>query len=608
MKQFSFLIAIALALASFGVQARAQTLDPTPAQIQAIQTDLQNLILATSADQAQLAQEVADSTAVATAQAAVTSAQTTLANDQAAEVPLAAAVATAEKQLFADVTALTPSASGAKAGYPGPHPEPRPWINPIPWLNPTPYYPTPNPYIPNVNPTPAPAGYEWVLDPSGKWQLVPIPRAAAVPAPCDCKAVGLPQASDDQADMAEAVARGFGSRLAVGPYREATLAVRAWRAGATPNDPNDLTAKLGRTPRFTACQKATMAVIALEMVNSFSPGTIPPQVLALAIQLQQQVCNAPVPTPAKVATKHLTGAKPSPRAKLAAAPRYKATGPTPAQFAVIPATLSMWGNDSYGDCVPAEEAFAKAAYSTGYATGLPPAELFISESEVISWASAHGFLNGASLTDVMDAMAAGGMTSGTTTYNDGPYSAIDWTNSASLCNAITVGPVKIGVAAGQLQNTVGSSNGWIALNFRQDQNIDHCVSLSGYGSLAYCCSACGVTVPAGVDPKQLCYLLFTWDTVGIINQASLNAICGEAWLRNPTTVVGPPAPPTPTPTPGPTPTRRAAAVFKGLSDVFAEATRQYQTGGPAEKASVLALLEKLEADLPKAKQQLGMAP
>ena len=132
------------------------------------------------------------------------------------------------------------------------------------------------------------------------WTLIQdLDKLAGVKAtPCGCKAATL--TADEQADIAEAVARGFGSRIAIGPFRECTLAVRDWRAGTAPTDPNDLTTRLGRTPRFTACQKATMAVIALEMTNSFSPGTIPPQVLALAIQMQQAACNTPVPpTPTK---------------------------------------------------------------------------------------------------------------------------------------------------------------------------------------------------------------------------------------------------------------------------------------------------------------------
>jgi hypothetical protein len=120
-----------------------------------------------------------------------------------------------------------------------------------------------------------------------------LPPIAAIPA--------LPSAiSDDQADMAEAVARGLGSRLAIWTCREATLAIRAWRSEPIPAGETDgglarLQGHLGRTPRFTACQKATMAVIALEMVNSFSPGTIPPQVLVLAEQIQAAACGTPVP-------------------------------------------------------------------------------------------------------------------------------------------------------------------------------------------------------------------------------------------------------------------------------------------------------------------------
>ena len=33
------------------------------------------------------------------------------------------------------------------------------------------------------------------------------------------------------------------------------------------------------------------------------------------------------------------------------------------------------------------------------------------------------------------------------------------------------------------------------------------------------------------------YALFTWDSIGIIDVPSMLAITGEAWLRNPTTVV-----------------------------------------------------------------------
>ena len=128
--------------------------------------------------------------------------------------------------------------------------------------------------------------------------------AACAPAACAPNACGpiqaIPLVTTEYQEM-EAVCRGLEGGIAIGPFREATLAVREWKV----SDGNDLTKlqdRLNRTPRFTACQKATMAVIALEMTNAFSPGTIPPQVLALAIQLQAQACGTPVPVPVPTPT------------------------------------------------------------------------------------------------------------------------------------------------------------------------------------------------------------------------------------------------------------------------------------------------------------------
>ena len=273
------------------------------------------------------------------------------------------------------------------------------------------------------------------------------------------------------------------------------------------------------------------------------------------------------------------GALASPRHKLAGARPHRIAGDTPPQFAVIPPQLSMWGNDQYGDCVSAEEAFAKAAYSLMAGQS----ELFINEREVIAWAAARGFLNGAKLTDVMDAMIAKGMAAAGVSYQDGRYASVDWTDHAVLSNAIAQGPVKIGVAAGQLENCVGNANGWILCGARRDQNIDHSVSLCGFGPLSYLAGLCGVSLPAGVDGAKPGYLLFTWETVGIIDQPSLVAICGEAWLRSPTTAgqtppvpPTPPAPPVPPPVP-PEPPRpwwwpcRKAVVYAARSVLLADA-------------------------------------
>lgn len=227
------------------------------------------------------------------------------------------------------------------------------------------------------------------------------------------------------------------------------------------------------------------------------------------------------------------GARPSPRHRLCGAKPHVVRGSTPAQFSIIPPQLSMWLNDTLGDCVTAEEAFAKACHTP---------EIFITDATVLAWATANGFTDGADLVTVLDLMMTAGFSQDGNLYNDGEPNSIDWSNAGLLQNAIVNGPVKIGVAANQLENVVGDSNGWFATGFIPDPNEDHCVSLAGFGSLSYLASVLGVTVPDGVDGTLPGYHLFTWKTIGIIDAPSLLAICHEAWVRNPTTiVVGPPA-------------------------------------------------------------------
>ena len=236
------------------------------------------------------------------------------------------------------------------------------------------------------------------------------------------------------------------------------------------------------------------------------------------------------------------GLKPTPRHKLQACkPYHPPLGliAAPTQFAVVPKQLSMWLNDTYGDCVTAEEAFAKAAFSV--MNGL--AELFIPDAEVQRWASKYGFLDGALLTDVMDQMAIDGFTVGGVNYKDGPYQGVDYSNETVLQSAISQGPVNIGIDADALPSGAGNQMGWYDLSGGNFQNEDHCVSLTGFGTAGFCFGALGVAVPAGVDPNTpSCYLLYTWKTIGVVSHAWLMGTCAEAWLRMPTTPGQGPAP------------------------------------------------------------------
>jgi hypothetical protein len=224
------------------------------------------------------------------------------------------------------------------------------------------------------------------------------------------------------------------------------------------------------------------------------------------------------------------GAFPSPRSALAAAIPHVAAVGAPPNFIKVPARISMWGNDVHGDCVTAEEAFAKASNNP---------EIFIPDGQVISWATRHGVLEGANLVQVLRSMQTDGFRKGKCTYDDGPHFSVNWTNSTTLQSAISQGPVKIGVAANQLETAWHSTNGtsgWFAVGFHTDTNIDHCVSLCGYGTISWLAQQLNVHVPAGVDGTKTAYALFTWNSVGIIDEPSMLAITQEAWLRRPTTV------------------------------------------------------------------------
>jgi hypothetical protein len=222
------------------------------------------------------------------------------------------------------------------------------------------------------------------------------------------------------------------------------------------------------------------------------------------------------------------GAIPSPRHKLAGSIPHALVGTTPPNILHVPQKLSFWGNNTYGDCVTAEEAFAKATHDP---------EIFISEQEAIQWATQHNFLNGAVIIDVLETMTKTGFKQTGHVYDDGPARSVNWTDSALLRNAISLGPVKIGVAADQLDTVYTGKNGWIATGFHQDSAEDHCVSLCGYGTLEWLAKQLKAHLPTGMIGSQPGYAMFTWDTIGIIDEPSLLAITHEAWLRRPTTEV-----------------------------------------------------------------------
>lgn len=245
------------------------------------------------------------------------------------------------------------------------------------------------------------------------------------------------------------------------------------------------------------------------------------------------------------------GARRSPRHKLLAAVPFRKQAPAPTQAALIPAKLSYWGNNQYGDCVSAEEAFKCAADNP---------EDFVPDDTVILWAQQHGFLNGANLTDVMDAMIQAGFVVGANEYRDGHYLGVDYSNENVLQAAIASGVVKIAIDADALPPGAGNDSGWHATGGRPGQysNTDHCVALCGFGPAKWLFDQMKVALPSALRPDQTGYLLFTWSTIGFVDHSWIMSTTTEAWVRNPSTIiVGPepqPQPPNPNPQPAPTPT------------------------------------------------------
>ena len=286
----------------------------------------------------------------------------------------------------------------------------------------------------------------------------------------------------------------------------------------------------------------------------------------------------------------LRGARPSPRHRLAGATPFKPTATIPAEFATIPNALRYWGNDEYGVCVTTEEAFNIAAFSQGL--GIP--EVCLSNTQVIDWARKHGFLNGAYLAEVMDALQVAeksGILGDAGSYFDGPPLAVDWENRTALCGAIynSKAAVKIGIAADCLGDEPQGKNGWYVLTCKKDRNLDHCVPLCGYGSIAFIFKAMNLPTPTAVDPTTFGYAMFTWNGIGFVAEDALHKMTGEAWLRSPSSIQQPPydTPPPPPPPPNPcqwlidllTTTRprdRSRRLIPETLDALAQAAREWQ--------------------------------
>ena len=232
-----------------------------------------------------------------------------------------------------------------------------------------------------------------------------------------------------------------------------------------------------------------------------------------------------------------SGEFPTPNQELAAARPYRAAGAAPESFIAWPIGIERWNasparTDKVSNSSWIEEAFAKACAEP---------KVFIPTDVVLFTSRKCGSSNFAAF------MQTHGFQIDQKAYLDGPFNSVDWTNAAALNGAIAnVGPVKVGVASANLasapqgQVTPGTS-GWAIYGLPNGQPENHCASLCGYGPLATLVDLfkrhqVNVNLPSGM-PTGLCYAMFTWGSIGIVDRQSLMNITGEAWVRNPTTIV-----------------------------------------------------------------------
>ncbi len=228
-----------------------------------------------------------------------------------------------------------------------------------------------------------------------------------------------------------------------------------------------------------------------------------------------------------------SGEFPTPNHELVDASPYLAAKAAPERFIIWPIGIDLWGDKHPRSSIWAEEAFAKACTEP---------KVFIPPDVVLLTARKCGASNFSKFVQTHGFQIEGNA------YLVGPFNSVDWTSPVALNSAIAnIGPVKIGVALADItgsqkgQVTPGTS-GWAIRGLpptSQPKNL--CASLCGYGRLQTLVDLIehhGINVRLPSDmPTGLCYAMFIWDSIGIIDWLSLMNITGEAWVRNPTTII-----------------------------------------------------------------------
>lgn len=241
-------------------------------------------------------------------------------------------------------------------------------------------------------------------------------------------------------------------------------------------------------------------------------------------------------------TKLMTGAIPTPRHLL-----LKATPFLPdfarldyEEFLHFPEKISIWHNDKYGCCVISEEAFAK---------GCGEKSEFITDDTVMHYLNKYEGKNGVHILYNLigfskclgDASSRGFHQNRKYYHNGKEFYGVDWTDANTLRQAILKGPIAAGVKSSLLKRDFHTNrqNGWVVTDVKEEESArqDHAVSICGFGSFSSLAKMLKSELPPYVDGKKHGYAMFTWGSIGIVDEQSLLSMTGEAWLRVPLNII-----------------------------------------------------------------------
>jgi hypothetical protein len=238
--------------------------------------------------------------------------------------------------------------------------------------------------------------------------------------------------------------------------------------------------------------------------------------------------------------------------------------------------MQMDYNDTYGDCTDAcvGNILDVVAFILGFTGSTIPA------ANVLTWAKAHGFQNGANIPDVLTALQTDPMVDANGKGRIiGPYGGVDYTDLNAVYSALSQDyALDLGVNGDWYQGFVGNGPVSVApiqnTPINAERQLNHSIPAFDYGTAEFLATMysqfynCAIDLgPLASQPQIPCIGDETWAVLCIVPVVSWQNTTGESWAIQsfpPPGTVPTPTPPTPNPNPNPHPCRQAMRELVGL--------------------------------------------